>query len=107
MADELHRRIDWYFNAKQYVNSASIDDAEAETMKTTVSVFQGRVTASARRAAGIEGKIHFIGQQSKTRLDRRHHAVDASVIAMMNTAAAQTLMEFCLLFVIRMLFGIF
>ena len=93
MADELHRRIDWYFNAKQYVNSASIDDAEAETMKTTVSVFQGRVTASARRAAGIEGKIHFIGQQSKTRLDRRHHAVDASVIAMMNTAAAQTLME--------------
>ena len=38
MADELHRRIDWYFNAKQYVNSASIDDAEVvpEFLRTLV-----------------------------------------------------------------------
>ncbi|WP_347256038.1 hypothetical protein, partial [Bifidobacterium longum] len=52
MADDRQRRVDWYFDAKQYVSSASSDDAEAETVKATVSVFQGRVTASARRAAG-------------------------------------------------------
>ncbi|PJM79562.1 restriction endonuclease [Bifidobacterium scaligerum] len=94
MADELHRRIDWYFNSRKYLNSVSAaDDLDGNKGETAVSVFQGRVTAAARRAAGIEGKIHFIGQQAKTRLDRRHHAVDASVIALMNVGAAQTLME--------------
>lgn len=92
MADELHRRVDWYFNSQRYLNSSSADEEDGK-MSTAVSVFQGRVTAAARRASGIEGKIHFIAQQSKTRLDRRHHAVDASVIAMMNARAAQILME--------------
>ena len=93
MADELHRRIDWYFNAKQYVNSASIDDAEAETMKPRCRCSKAVSRHLQDVQLALKGKIHFIGQQSKTRLDRRHHAVDASVIAMMNTAAAQTLME--------------
>lgn len=87
MADELHRRIDWYFNSQAYGNAA----ANREAGQTKVAVFPGSVTAEARKASGIEGQIHFIGAQYKTRIDRRHHAVDASVIAMMNPGAAQTL----------------
>lgn len=81
MADELHRRIAWYFNQKQ-------TDGQ-----TKVWVYQGRITADARRASGIGGQIHFVGGMSKTRFDRRHHAVDAAVIALMNHAVAQAIVE--------------
>ncbi|KAB7789529.1 HNH endonuclease [Bifidobacterium leontopitheci] len=90
MANELHRRIDWHFNSARY-----LAQSENEWAKTVVSVqvFPGKVTASARRASGLEGRIHFFGAHYKTRLDRRHHAVDASVIAMMRPSVAKTLME--------------
>lgn len=58
-----------------------------------VFTFPGSITYEARRASGIDGQIHFIGAQWKTRLDRRHHAVDASVIAMMNQSVALRLAE--------------
>lgn len=85
MADELHRRIEAYFNRDA--------DASENAIGTQVRVFQGRVTALARKACGIEGRIHFAGEQRKTRLDRRHHAVDAAVIAMMDQSVARTLIE--------------
>ncbi len=84
MADELHRRIDWHFNSRKYGNT----ETRQESGRTSVSVFPGSTTAEARKASGIEGRIHFVGAQYKTRLDRRHHAVDASVIALMNPGAA-------------------
>ena len=84
MADELHRRIDWHFNSRKYGNA----ETRQESGRTSVSVFPGSATAEARKASGIEGQIHFVGAQYKTRLDRRHHAVDASVIALMNPGAA-------------------
>lgn len=90
MADELHRRIDWHFNAQRYLTD---DGAVAVQPDVKVAVFQGRVTAAARRAGGIEKRIHFFGGKGKTRLDRRHHAVDAAVIALMRLGVAQTLME--------------
>lgn len=90
MADELHHRIDWYFNAERYL--AERDEERSQT-KVKVRVFQGRITALARRASGLEGRIHFFGARYKTRLDRRHHAVDASVIALMRPSVAQTLIE--------------
>lgn len=80
MADELHRRIDWHFN----------HDGES---KTIVQVFQGKVTAAARKASGLDRTIRLIGGHGKTRFDRRHHAVDAAVIALMEPGVAQTLME--------------
>ena len=91
MADELRRRIDGYFNYRE--NGESNKEIEENKQSTTVAVFQGRVTAAARKASGIDGRIHFIGAATKTRLDRRHHAVDAAVIAMMNHSAAKLLME--------------
>lgn len=85
MADELHRRIEAYFNRDA--------DTSKNTIKTKVWVFRGRLTALARKTCEIEGRIHFAGEQRKTRLDRRHHAVDAAVIAMLNHSVAQTLVE--------------
>lgn len=90
MADELHRRIDWYFNKNRYIAQTEKD---RPNIAVTIRVFSGRITASARRTSGMEGQIHFFGARYKTRLDRRHHAVDAAVIALMRPVVAQTLVE--------------
>ena len=58
-----------------------------------VSVYQGALTAGARQAAGIADKIPFVGGGDKTRLDRRHHAVDAAVVALLDESVARTLAE--------------
>ncbi len=87
MADELHRRIDWHFNG---------DASESDHgRRVLVAVYQGRITSEARNVMRFQagGDFHFVGGHGKTRLDRRHHAVDASVIAMMTPAAALTLAE--------------
>lgn len=60
---------------------------------TKVSVYQGAVTAGAREAAGIANLIPFIGGGGKTRLDRRHHAVDAAVVTLLDESVARTLAE--------------
>lgn len=88
MATELHNRLDYAFNnpAGEYYK----DDTPV-----TVNVYRGELTAEARNimrhAAGMD--FHMIGGHGKTRLDRRHHAIDASVIAMMTPAAAQAIAE--------------
>lgn len=76
MANELHARIAAYFGAQ-----------------TKVSVYQGALTAGARNAAGIAEKIPFVGGGGKTRLDRRHHAVDAAVVTLLDESVARTLAE--------------
>ncbi|MDO5024900.1 MAG: HNH endonuclease [Trueperella sp.] len=60
---------------------------------TKVGVFRGFITSEARKASGLESKIQFIGGPGKTRLDRRHHALDAAVVALMRQKAAQVLVE--------------
>lgn len=88
MANELHKRIEYAFNnpAGEYYKAGT---------PVTVNVYRGRLTAEARQimrhAAGTD--FHMIGGHGKTRLDRRHHAIDASVIAMMTPAAAQAIAE--------------
>lgn len=56
-----------------------------------VNVYRGALTAEARRASGFEGRVNLIGGQGKTRLDRRHHVMDALTIAMMSPGIAQSL----------------
>lgn len=61
---------------------------------TEVNVYRGAITAEARKAAGIEKQLPYIGADgTKNRLDRRHHAVDAAVVAIMERSAAMTLAE--------------
>lgn len=66
---------------------------EQAYLGTDVRVFRGQLTAEARKAAGIERRLPFIGGPGKTRFDRRHHAVDAAVVALLRPAVAKTLKE--------------
>ena len=58
---------------------------------TKVRVYKGALTAEARRASGISGKLEFVDGKGTSRLDRRHHAVDAAVVAFMSHYVAEIL----------------
>lgn len=79
MARELRRRIVAYY--------------EAKGVEVQVGVYQGALTAAARRAAGIEKKITMIGGRGKQRFDRRHHVIDAATIALMRPAVCTVLTQ--------------
>ncbi|OFR33291.1 type II CRISPR RNA-guided endonuclease Cas9 [Actinomyces sp. HMSC065F11] len=79
MARELAHRIRYHF-----LESGN---------ETKVFVFRGQVTAWARRASGMENRLNFIGGPGKTRLDRRHHAMDAATVALMRNSVAKTLLQ--------------
>lgn len=82
MANELRDRIDLHLKGVSGTGGAK-----------QVAVYRGALTANARRASGIEGKIPWIGGGGKTRLDRRHHAVDAAVQTLLDDSVARTLAE--------------
>lgn len=77
MAKELRHRIEAYYAERQ--NS------------TEVHVYRGELTAMARRVTGFEKQVKLIGPQGKNRFDRRHHAMDALVIALMQERVSQTI----------------
>ena len=54
-------------------------------------MYNGTLTAKARKASGISGKLEFVDGKGKSRLDRRHHVVDAAVVAFMSNYVAETL----------------
>ncbi|MCL1898085.1 MAG: HNH endonuclease, partial [Micrococcales bacterium] len=59
-----------------------------------VTVYPGRIVQAARRASGIDKRILLReGITAKSRFDRRHHAIDAAVAAMLNPSVARTLAE--------------
>lgn len=68
-----------------------------------VLTFSGSTTAEARRTwvaggdsesgVSVNSMVHMIGGTGKQRLDRRHHALDAAVIAVMDLGPAQVLAE--------------
>ena len=90
MALELRDQIAGYFEGDWMANPQPGD----MDISQRVMVYRGWLTAEARRASGIEGQLPWIGDyKAKTRLDRRHHAVDASVIAFMRPGVAKTLIE--------------
>ena len=77
MARELQKRIEYFYRESG----------------TEVQVFRGQLTAEARKASGFEKRVQFIGGSGKTRLGRRHHAMDAAVISLMDFNIATTLAE--------------
>ncbi|QGU02798.1 CRISPR-associated endonuclease Cas9 [Corynebacterium kalinowskii] len=80
MANELRARVQQKFGG-----------SSANSADTTVNVYKGSLTAEARRASGISGNLRFADGVGKSRLDRRHHAIDAAVIAMMSRTVAEVL----------------
>lgn len=79
MANELRSRI------SQRINQ--------NPSQQIVHVYKGAITHEARHASGLERQIEYIGGRGKTRLDRRHHIVDASVIAFMTPYVAEVLAQ--------------
>ncbi len=60
----------------------------------TAKVYSGRIVSLARRASGIDKRIRIReGVNAKSRFDRRHHAIDAAVAALLNPSVARTLAE--------------
>ena len=79
MAIELRTRIDGFYRK-----------LKAESVPS-IGIYRGQLTAEARKASGFESRVNLIGGKGKTRFDRRHHAMDALVIALMNQSVSQTL----------------
>ncbi len=76
--------VAWMANEARARIAAAYPEAE-------VQVFRGSLTAAARKVSGFEGKVRLIGGNGKTRLDRRHHAMDAATIALMRPGIAHVL----------------
>jgi CRISPR-associated endonuclease Csn1 len=57
----------------------------------SVRVYSGSVTAEARRAGHVHERLNLREQKTKTRLDRRHHAIDAAVLTSIGDGIAITL----------------
>ena len=86
MAIELKRRIEGYFNSDRSKVCAAVQ----------VNAYSGRLTACARRAAHVDKRVRLIrlkgdNDHYKNRFDRRNHAMDALVIALMTPAIARTI----------------
>ena len=79
MAVELRTRIEGFYRTRD------------EDAVPSVGVYRGQLTAEARKASGFESRVNLIGGRGKTRFDRRHHAMDALVIALMNPSVSRTL----------------
>lgn len=82
MAVELHERILGYYESL-------LKDSGQKVPR--VGVYRGAITAEARKASGFENRVELLGGKGKTRLDRRHHAMDALVIALMNQSVSKLL----------------
>jgi CRISPR-associated endonuclease Csn1 len=85
MGRELRARLE----GRYHYTIADFGENQDEELRQRVFVQQGIVTARARKIGHIENNLPWFGaSEGKTRLDRRHHAVDASVIALMAPAVA-------------------
>lgn len=82
MAVELRGRIVGYYESLLKDTGQKVPQ---------VGVYRGAITAEARKASGFENRVRLLGGKGKTRLDRRHHAMDALVIALMNQSVSKLL----------------
>lgn len=82
MAVELRGRIVGYYESLLKDTGQKVPQ---------VGVYRGDIIAEARKASEFEDRVELLGRKGKTRLDRRHHAMDALVIALMNQSVSQTL----------------
>lgn len=84
-ARELRERVE------SFLESQPNYDASDHSLR--VHVFNGRVTDLARGVSGIEGAMSLRGGSEKTRMDRRHHAVDALTLTTITPSVARVLIQ--------------
>ena len=84
-ARELRERVEAYLASRLAGNLTGASHR--------VAVYSGRITALARAAGGIESAMTLRGGSSKTRFDRRHHAVDAITLTTLSPSVARVLIH--------------
>lgn len=84
-ARELRKRIESLLG----ITGTSISDPG----KARVVVYQGIVTSEARKAGEVDGILRLRSFTKKSRLDRRHHAIDAAVLTTLSIGVAKTLKD--------------
>lgn len=74
---------------------AFLDDqaARMNVPAGTVVVLPGIATSEARKAGGIDDQMRLRSFTRKSRLDRRHHAIDAAILTTLSLGVAKTLKE--------------
>lgn len=84
-ARELRKRVE----ALLGITGTAISDPD----KARVVAYQGIVTSEARRAGEVDGILRLRSFTKKSRLDRRHHAIDAAVLTTLSIGVAKTLKD--------------
>lgn len=83
-AKEVRMRVQSYLSA----------EAKKRNLQTpNCVVYSGTINSLARRAGGIDEMLKLRGKETKSRLDRRHHAIDAAVLTTLNQSVSQTLAQ--------------
>lgn len=88
-AREIAQRIQAYLGSLD----RPVDPHSGEVLDVKVQVLSGGVVSEARKASGIDKKVRLRGFGHKTRLDRRHHAIDAAVAATLRLTVGKVLVE--------------
>ena len=68
-------------------------DYDKTDTSVRVRVYNGRVNGMAREASGFSKAVALRGQSTKTRMDRRHHALDAIILSSLTPSVAKTLVQ--------------
>ncbi len=87
LASTAYAAVDLRERVKTYYSKLGISDPD-------LAVYRGSIVSAARKATQIDKLIDLRpGIEEKSRLDRRHHAIDAAVAAMLTPTIARVLAE--------------
>ena len=92
-AREMRERIQTFLTDYTASNARNGESGSAPGREPQVEVYQGLVTSEARKAGGVDDMLQLRSFTRKSRLDRRHHAIDATVLTSLNAGVAKTLKE--------------
>ena len=76
---------------EQFLESQPDYDSDDNSLR--VQVYRGQITALARIHGGFGRLVMLRGDAKKTRLDRRHHALDAIALTSLRPSVAKVLVE--------------
>lgn len=88
-AREIAVRIESFMNSKD-----PYDPVTGEVQDFKVNVYRGAITSTARKLSGIDKRILLRGFTAKSRFDRRHHAIDAAVVSLIQNTVAKSIAEY-------------
>ena len=81
-AREVRFRVEHFLEKEALRRGALVPSCE---------VYKGQINSLARSAGGVDSLLRLRGHEVKNRIDRRHHAIDAAVLTVLNPSVATTL----------------